>query len=86
MNRLPRLAALTADVAGWGFFRCTTKELRVGRNGSELLVFTLQDVSGQITAKLFHDVPRFEREFEMGEFVRTEGTAAIYKGQLELVV
>ncbi|HTM29934.1 MAG TPA: HD domain-containing protein [Vicinamibacterales bacterium] len=86
MSRLPRLAAITADTAGWGFFLCTAKELRVARSGSELLIFTLQDSSAQITAKLFDEVTRFQGEFEAGEFVRAEGAATVYNGQLQLVV
>jgi len=86
VSRLPRLAAITADTAGWGFFLCTAKELRVSRSGSEFLIFTLQDISAQITAKLFDEVTRFQGEFEAGEFVRAEGAATVYNGQLQLVV
>ena len=86
MSRLPRLAAITADTAGWGFFLCTAKELRASRSGSEFLIFTLQDISAQITAKLFDEVTRFQGEFEAGEFVRAEGAATVYNGQLQLVV
>jgi 3'-5' exoribonuclease len=86
VSRLPRLAALAADTTGWGFFRCTAKELRTGRSGSEFLILRLQDVSAQITAKIFDDVERYQGEFEAGEFVRVEGTSTIYNGQLQLVV
>ena len=86
MSRLPRLAAITADTAGWGFFLCTAKEQRASRSGSEFLIFTLQDSSAQITAKLFDEVTRFQGEFEAGEFVRAEAVATIYNGQLQLVV
>ena len=68
--RLPRLAALTPDSAGWGFFLCTTKEVRTGRSGSDFLILTLQDVSAQLTAKIFDEVERFDAEFEAGEFVQ----------------
>ena len=86
MSRLPRLAEITADSAGWGYFLCTAKELRAGRSGSEFLIFTLQDVSAQITAKLFDDLSRFQVEFDAGEFVRVEGVATVYNGQLQLIV
>jgi len=86
VSRLPRLAAITADTAGWGFFLCTAKEQRASRSGSEFLIFTLQDSSAQITAKLFDEVTRFQGEFEAGEFVRAEAVATIYNGQLQLVV
>ncbi len=86
VSRLPRLAALTPDAAGWGYFLCVGKELRTGRSGSEFLILTLQDVTGQITAKLFDDVPRFGAQFDAGEFVRVEGRGSLYNGQLQMVV
>lgn len=86
MARLPRLAALTTDSAGWGFFLCTGKELRTGRNGSDFLILRLQDVSAQITAKVLDDVPRYRGEFDAGEFVRVEGRAGVYNGRMELLV
>ncbi|MGE0460440.1 MAG: 3'-5' exoribonuclease YhaM family protein [Vicinamibacterales bacterium] len=85
MPRLPRLAELTPDSAGWGFFLCTWKELRTSRSGADFLVLTLQDVSAQITAKIFDDVARFAGEFDAGEFVRVEGKASVFNGQLQLV-
>ena len=86
MARLPRLAALTPDAAGWGFFLCTAKELRTARSGSEFLVLGLQDVTAQITAKIFDDVERFAAEFDAGEYVRAEGRATVYNGQLQIVL
>jgi len=86
MNRLPKLASLTADDSGWGFFFCTYKEVRAGRSGSEFLFLSLQDASAQIVAKLMTDVERYKREFESGEFVRVEGRGSVYAGQLQLVL
>jgi 3'-5' exoribonuclease len=86
VSRLPRLAALTTDSQGWGFFLCTKKELRTGRSGSEFLILTIQDVSAQVTAKIFDDVTRAQGEFDAGEFVRVEGRATLYNGQMQLVV
>lgn len=86
MPRLPRLVALAPDSAGWGFFLCTSKEVRTGRSGSDFLILTLQDVSAQVTAKIFDDVARFGAEFDAGEFVRVEGKASVFNGQLQLIV
>jgi 3'-5' exoribonuclease len=85
MSRLPRLSDLASDSEGWGYFLCTTKELRSVRNG-EILLFTLQDVSGQITAKVLDNVERFKDEFDAGEFVRVEAQASTFQGQPQLVV
>jgi 3'-5' exoribonuclease len=85
MQRLPRLNALTADADGWGYFLCTYKELRPVRNG-EILLFTLQDATGQIPAKLMDDVERFKDEFDSGEFVRVEARGTTFQGQTQLAV
>ena len=69
MPRLPRLVELSADSAGWGFFLCTSKEIRTGRRGSEFIILTLQDVSAQVTAKIFDEIERFGAQFDAGEFV-----------------
>ena len=86
MNHLPRLAHLTTEDAGWGFFLCTYKELRAGRSGSEFAILNLQDASGQTTAKILADVDRLKGEFEAGEFVRVEGRGSLYNGQVQLVL
>ncbi len=86
MNQLPKLAKLTTEDAGWGFFLCTYKELRAGRSGSEFLILNLQDASGQTTAKVLQDVERLKGEFEAGEFVRVEGRGSLYNGQVQLVL
>jgi 3'-5' exoribonuclease len=85
MQRLPRLNALTPDADGWGYFLCTYKELRPVRNG-EILLFTLQDATGQIPAKLMDDVERFKDEFDSGEFVRVEARGTTFQGQTQLAV
>ena len=85
MSRLPKARELTTDAEGWGYFLCSYKELRPVRNG-EILLFTLQDASGQVQAKLADDVERFRDEFEAGEFVRVEAHATIFQGQLQLAV
>lgn len=85
MNRLPILRNLAPDTEGWGYFLCTVKELRPIRSG-EILLFTLQDSTGEIPAKLFDDIERFKDEFEAGEFVRVEARTTTFQGQLQLSV
>jgi 3'-5' exoribonuclease len=85
MQRLPRVSALTPDADGWGYFLCTYKELRPIRNG-EILLFTLQDATGQVPARLLDDVERFKDEFDAGEFVRIEARATTFQGQTQLTV
>jgi 3'-5' exoribonuclease len=83
--RLPKIRDIEPDSEGWGYFLCTHKELRPIRGG-ELLLFTLQDATGQIPAKLLDDIERFNQEFEPGEYVRVEARGTIFQGQQQLVV
>ena len=86
MQKFPKLSSLAVDDSGWGFFLCTYKEIRAGRSGSEFLFLSLQDSSAQIVAKLMTDVERYKNEFDAGEFVRIEGRASLYNGQVQLVL
>lgn len=75
VRRLPDIAHLDAGSAGWGFFLCTRKELRTGRQGTPHLHIVLQDRSGTVAGRLLEDVDRYKEEFEAGEFVRAQGRA-----------
>src|SRR3954447_9576792 len=86
MSRLPAIAELDESSAGWSFFLCARKELRTGRDGGEFLSIVLQDVSGQIDAKVFEDVSALEQEFEAGEFVKVLGRGNRHREKLELVL
>ena len=86
MNNLPRIAKLTTEDSGWGFFLCTYRELRAGRSGSEFMILNLQDASGQTTGKILSNVDRLKAEFEAGEFVRVEGRGSLYNGQVQLIL
>ena len=86
MSRLPAIAQLDESSAGWSFFLCARKELRTGRDGGEFLSIVLQDVSGQIDAKVFEDVTALDQEFEAGEFVKVHGRGNRHREKLELVL
>lgn len=86
MSRLPPLAALAPDSAGWGFFLCASRERRTSRSGADFLTLILQDATAQVTAKIFDDVDRLASAFDAGEFVRAEGRGTTYNGQVQLVL
>jgi 3'-5' exoribonuclease len=85
MSRLPPVASLTGDSSGWGFFLCTSRETRTTHSG-EIIILTLQDATGQVTAKILNEVERVREGFEAGEYVRVEGHASLYNGRLQLVL
>lgn len=86
MGRLDRIRALETTASGWGFFLCARKELRSGRNGGEYLDLTLQDVTGEIRAKVFQDVDALKQEFDAGEFVKIQARGNVFNQRLELIV
>ncbi len=85
MARLPRIAELEAASAGTGFYLCARKERRTGRGGP-FLALLLQDVSGEIGAKVFHNVEEVEPQFDAGEFVAVQGKGNSYNQRLELIL
>ena len=85
ISTLPAIRQLSADSAGLGFFLCTQKDVRPGRNG-EFLSLTLQDATGRILARVFDDVERLKGEFEAGEFVKVKARANVYNDRLQLIV
>jgi 3'-5' exoribonuclease len=82
---IPQIRQLEADSAGVGFFLCTQKDVRPGRNG-EFVAVTLQDATGRIAAKIFDGVDRMKGEFEAGEFVKVRAHANLYNDRLQLIV
>jgi len=62
------------------------KELRPTKIGGEFLDLRLQDASGQVVGRLFDDVNRYSAQFEAGDFVRVDGRAQTFNGQLQLKV
>jgi 3'-5' exoribonuclease len=86
MSRLPPIGNLDASSSGWSFYLCARKELRTDRGGASFLSIVLQDVSGQIGAKVFEDVQALEQEFEAGEFVKVQGHGNLHRERLELVL
>jgi 3'-5' exoribonuclease len=86
MPRLPAIREIDESSTGWSFYLCARKELRTGRDGETFLSIVLQDVSGQIDAKVFEDVAVLEQEFDAGEFVKVQGSGNRHREKLELVL
>ncbi len=86
MAQLPKIADLAPNTSGWGFFLCARKETRVGRTGNPYLEVGLQDVSGEIKAKVFQDAEAATLEFDAGEFVKAQGRSNLYQGRTELIL
>jgi 3'-5' exoribonuclease len=85
MARLPPISKLDASANGAGFFLCGRKERRTGRSGAFLVVL-LQDVTGEIDAKVFQDVDVADAQFDVGEFVAVQAKGNLFNQRLELVI
>ena len=85
-GRLPQIGMVQALSCGAGLYLCARKELRTGRNGGEFLAIVLQDVTGEIAAKIFNEVDTLRQEFEAGEFVKVQARGSGYNQGLELLV
>lgn len=85
MARLPRISQIDGSSSGTGFFLCARKDRRSGKGGP-FLVLLLQDVSGEIGAKVFQDVETAAAQFEVGEFVAVQGKGNLFNQRLELII
>lgn len=85
MAQLPKIADLKGTAGGWGYFLCARKELRSGKSG-HYLALVLQDISGEIKAKVFQDVDVLKEEFAAGEFVKVQARGNLFNQRLELVI
>jgi 3'-5' exoribonuclease len=85
-TRFPNVRVLTPEIAGWGFFLCTRKDLRHGRGGDLFVALSLQDRTGVVQGRIFNDAARLGDEFDAGEFVKVQGRTDAHNGRMQLVV
>ncbi|HUF47067.1 MAG TPA: HD domain-containing protein [Vicinamibacterales bacterium] len=86
VSRLGPIRELDGASSGWGFYLCARKEVRTSRAGAEYLELVLQDVTGEVRAKVFQDIEVARQEFDAGEFVKAQGRGNVFNGRLELVL
>jgi 3'-5' exoribonuclease len=84
--RFPNIRVLTSEVAGWGFFLCTHKDVRHGRGGELFISLSLQDRTGLVRARIFNEAARLREEFDSGDFVKVQGRTDLFNGRLQLLV
>ena len=83
--RLPSVANLPVNAAGWGFFLCTEKSMRMGRGG-EYVAAILQDATGELVTRVLENVDRLKDEFEAGEFVKAQGRLVAFNGRSQFQI
>jgi 3'-5' exoribonuclease len=77
---------LAPELAGWGFFLCTQKDVRQGRGGDLFIAMSLQDRTGLVRARILNEAARLREEFDSGDFVRVQGRTDLFNGRMQLVV
>lgn len=84
--RFPNIRVLTSEVAGWGFFLCTHKDVRHGRGGDLFIALSLQDRTGLVRGRIFSEAARLRDEFDSGDFVKVQGRTDVFNGRVQLLV
>lgn len=69
-----------------GFFLVREKHLRSTRTNHPYLQLDLQDNTGNIEAKVWENVPAFEKSFDEGDAVVVKGRVSLYREQLQLEI
>jgi 3'-5' exoribonuclease len=85
-SRFPNIRVLTPELAGWGFFLCTYKDIRQGRGGDLNIAMSLQDRTGLVRARVFNEAARLRDEFDSGDYVKVQGRTELFNGRVQLVV
>lgn len=85
-SRLPNIRVLTPELAGWGFFLCTHKDVRQGRGGDLFISLSLQDRTGLLRGRIFNEAARLREEFDSGDFVKVQGRTDLFNGRVQLVI
>jgi len=84
--KVSRISEFKKNTSIQGFFLVREKHLRSTRNNDPYLQVSLQDNSGSIEAKVWENVPAFEKSFDEGDAVVVKGRVSEYGGRLQLEI
>jgi 3'-5' exoribonuclease len=85
-TRFPNIRMLTPELAGWGFFLCTYKDVRQGRGGDLFISLSLQDRTGLLRGRIVNEVAHLREEFDSGDFVKVQGRTGLFNGRMQLLI
>ncbi len=66
-------------------YQASGKQLRPNRNGNLYLQVALSDRSGSLCARMWNASDQVYHSFQDGDFVRVEGTAQLYQGEMQVI-
>lgn len=84
--KVSRIKDFKKDTQIQGFFLVREKHRRTTRTDRPFLQLVLQDRTGSIEAKIWEDVPAFEKSFEHGDAVVARGRVSSFRDKLQLEV
>ena len=84
--KLSNIKSFKKDTQIQGFFMVREKHRRVTRTERPYLQLVLQDRTGSIEAKIWEDVPAFEKTFVQGDAVVVKGRVTTFRDKLQLEV
>ncbi len=67
-------------------FRVTRKQKNVGRSGKAFLAISLADRTGEVDARIFDQVDRFEPAFAVGDYVLVQGDVITFHGRPQVLI
>ncbi len=67
-----------------GVFLCSESSLAQARTGKPYLRLKLQDRTGNLECRVWNDADRIAARFKTGDYVRVEGLAEEYRGDLQV--
>ena len=85
-TRFPNIRVLAPELAGWGFFLCTQKDVRQGRGGDLFIALSLQDHTDLVRGRILNEAARLREEFDSGDFVKVQGRTDLFNGRVQLLV
>ncbi len=84
--KISKISDFQKNTSIQGFFLVREKHLRSTRNNDPYLQVSLQDNSGSIEAKVWENVPAFEKSFDEGDAVVVKGRVSEYGNRLQLEI
>lgn len=66
-------------------YQAGQKQLRPNRNGNLFLQVELSDRTGSLTARVWNNGEAIGAGFRSGDYLRVEGTAQLYQGEMQIV-
>ncbi|OIO61911.1 MAG: hypothetical protein AUJ47_08690 [Candidatus Marinimicrobia bacterium CG1_02_48_14] len=82
--KLTRIADFEPDKRIQGFYRIKEIHQRITRTGQPYRELVVQDKTGMVDAKIWHDAAAFKISCSVGDAVVVQGVVSEYRGRLQL--